>query len=141
MTFGQRFLFRLDRENVDAFAARLLATRLYDPMTALHAAYAYHDLQRDDLLRDLIYGVVSTMDFVPFDVALLAGSLRARRAPILPVVPMLARGWALLDALGARLPRAVTDLRRHLVPGLWTQFTAAGADRVRAVLESTGGRL
>jgi hypothetical protein len=134
-------MFRLDRGNVDAFAARLREARAYDPMVALHTAYAYHDLQRDDLLRALLDGLVSTVDTALFDVALLAGSIRVRRAPTLPVVPLLARGWALLDALGARLPRAVTDLRRHLVPGLWTQFTADGADRVRAVLESTGGHL
>ncbi|WP_033263576.1 caspase family protein [Amycolatopsis vancoresmycina] len=134
-------LFRLERDNVDAFAIRLREDRMYDPTVVLHAAYAYHELQRDDLLRELFEYVGSTVDAALFDVALLAGALRPQRIPILPVVPILARGWALLDALGARLPREVTDLRRHLVPGLWTQFTADGAGQARAAVESTGGRL
>ncbi|GLY43044.1 hypothetical protein Amsp01_090670 [Amycolatopsis sp. NBRC 101858] len=134
-------MFRLHRGNVDEFATQLGRSRLFDSVTALHAAYAYHDLQRDDLLRTLARDVVSTLDAALFDVALLAGTLRPQSAPILPVVPMLARGWALLDALGAQLPREVTELRRHLVPGLWTQFTADGAEQARVALETTGGRL
>jgi hypothetical protein len=134
-------MFRLNRGNVDAFAARLRTGRAYDSMVALHAAYAFHDLHRDDLLRTLLDDLVSTVDAALFDAALLAGSLRPQRTPILPVVPLLTRGWALLDALEARLPSEVAELRRDLVPGLWTQFTADGAEKARAALASTGGRL
>lgn len=134
-------VFRLNRGNVDAFAARLRTGRGYDPMVALHAAYAFHDLQREDLLRTLLNDLTSRVDAALFDAALLAGALRSRRTPILPVVPLLSRGWALLDALAARLPSEVRELRGQLVPGLWTQFTADGAEQARAALASTGGRL
>jgi hypothetical protein len=85
-------MFRLNRGNANALARRLHDALAHDPVLALHAAYAYHDLQRDDL-RDLLVDMRYTVDTVLFDVALLAGSSGPQPVPIMPVVPMLARGW------------------------------------------------
>lgn len=111
-----------------------------DPSMAL---YAYHELQRDDLLREMLGYLAADVGVALFDVALLAGAMTRRDtgAPVAPMIPMLAQGWALLDALRVRLPVPVAELRSHLVPALWTQFDATGLDLAREALRSTRGRL
>ena len=112
-----------------------------DPSLALHAGYVFHDLHRDDLLRDLLDLLDRDPGVALFDVALLAQGLsgEADRVLAVPMIPLLAEGWALLDAFRVPLSPQVNSLRRHLVPSLWTHIDASGFEHARVALESTGG--
>jgi hypothetical protein len=135
--------FRLQGQDAETVAVRMQVSKGIDPSLALYAAYAYHELQSDDRLRKMLGYLTADLGIALFDVALLAGAITPRDtgAPVAPMVPMLAQGWALLDALRVRLPAPVTELRGHLVPAMWTQFDATGLDLAREALHTTGGRL
>jgi hypothetical protein len=135
--------FRLQGRDAETVAVRMQVSKGIDPSLALYAAYAYHELQSDDRLRKMLGYLTADLGIALFDVALLAGAITPRDtgAPVAPMVPMLAQGWALLDALRVRLPAPVTELRGHLVPAMWTQFDATGLDLAREALHTTGGRL
>lgn len=135
--------FRLPGQDAETVAVRMQVAKGVDPSMALYAAYAYHELQRDDLLRETLGYLAADVGVALFDVALLAGAMtrRGAGAPVAPMVPMLAQGWALLDALRVRLPAPAAELRGHLVPALWTQFDATGLGLARDALRSARGRL
>lgn len=128
-------VFRLEGDEALSMAERIRYAKSVDPALAVYAAHAFHGLHREDLVERMVRYLRADLDFLPFDVALLAGELAAdggeavAGAPeVLPFVPLLAQGWALLGAFGARLPRGLEDLRRHLLPSLWTLFDERGAD-------------
>ena len=122
--------------------AKLVGTGIgIDPSLAVLAGYAFHDLHRDDLLQTLLELLDRDPGVAPFDVALLAGGLtgEADRALAVPMVPLLAEGWALLEAFRVPLPPQVLSLREHLVPSMWTHIDPSGFEQARAALRSTGG--
>jgi len=55
---------------------------------------------------------------------------------VLPAVPLLAQGWALLQAFRVTLHEEIADLNRHVSPSLWTQFTPLGTEVLRPLVHS-----
>ncbi|WP_424888879.1 hypothetical protein [Streptomyces sp. XH2] len=92
-----------------------------DPSIDLYVAYAMVELGRRDLVDTLLGDDRPAL----YDVRLLARDRTA--GPVVPPVPLLARGWALLEPSVARaLP---TPLPSH-----WTLFAAEELSRLREVL-------
>jgi hypothetical protein len=110
-----------------------------DPSLAVYAAYAYHDLQRQDLLREMASYLTADLGAPLFDVALLARQLDRRAATdwqVISPMPLLSQGWALLNAYRVRLAKELTGLDQHLSPSLWTLLLPHGVQQVRAALAS-----
>jgi hypothetical protein len=104
-------VFRLDPDSALTLARRMQELKGLDPSLALYAAYGYHDLGRQDLIREMREYLRAGIGVDLYDVALLdgeppsAGSDAARRT--VPWFPLLARGWALAAAYGLSIaPRA-----------------------------------
>jgi hypothetical protein len=57
------------------------------------------------------------------------GEREPERDPVLSPYPLLAEGWPLIPGDGS-----VPELRKHLAPSIWTQFTPTGAEIVRRTL-------
>lgn len=137
---AQLGVFHLEDDNAPALARRMRQFRQLAPSLALYAAYAFHDLGRRDLIRDMAGQLQGELGFLFTDIGLLArmldGKSLADEARFAPRVPMLAQGWALLRALRVQLPDGLRDLQRHLLPSLWTQFTAAGTAQLRPLMLS-----
>ncbi len=135
-------IFRVDSDkDASRVADYLRVEKKSDPTLGLYASYAYAQAGR----MKSIQSVYKYMNHQPvpvlYDVALLAGKLPANDIfsdiphTVAPLCPMLTQGWAYLDAFEDRIPKFVKELRRHLVPGLWTTFTPEGVDRLWAEIE------
>ena len=130
MTHG---VFRLERDDALEIARRMQYAKGIDPSLAVYAAYAYHDLQRRELIREMAGFIERDLGAPPFDVALLARLLDRRKAadiPLLSPFPLLSQGWALLRAYGVSLPESLAKLDAHMLPSLWTLFDARGVERI-----------
>jgi hypothetical protein len=130
-------VFRLDARTAGALAPRMQSARSVDPALGLYAAYAYHQIQHDAALQHLAQALQDDLGIALFDLDLLAGRIPElpKDERRLPPFPLLQQGWNLLGALGARLPETLAPLRGELVDALWTQFTPAGVDRLRRLVE------
>jgi hypothetical protein len=106
-----------------------------DPTLAVYAAYAYNDLHRRDLIRQMSGYMRDDIGAPFFDIALLAGELNrstvTRDAAVYSPTPLLAQGWALLSALGVSLPPSLSDLSPTLAPSVWTMFNEDGVRMIR----------
>lgn len=117
----------LDRDVAMATAQHLQSLKGLDPSSSLYAAYAFRDLGDQSLIREMGDFQFEDLGTVLYDLELLVG-----RAPppgpqpgprlVLPFFPMLSRGWALTNAMGAVVHPAVADPARR-IPSLWTLFT------------------
>jgi Caspase domain len=128
--------FKLEGDDALAIARRMQLAKGVDPSLAVYAAYAYHDLQRRDLLRQMADYMQGDLGAALFDVALLARKLDRRTLgrdapPVLGAVPLMAQGWTLLRAFDVKLPPALAKLEGHRLPSLWTMFDAQGVERIR----------
>jgi len=78
---------------------------------------------------------------VPFDVVMLASRYQdnrsqAERAKFAPFCPMLSQGWALLAEGDVLFKMIHHEVRRHLIPALWTTLNNDGVGLIRnAVLK------
>ena len=99
--------FRLDGPEAMAVAQRMQYAKSIDPALAIYAAYAYHDLERGDCLRQMSRYLRDDLTVGLFDVAMLARELIDQNidaaAQVVPFAPMLAQGWALVRASRVRL--------------------------------------
>lgn len=132
-----RGAFRLERDDALAVAQRMQVAKGIDPALGLYAGYAYHDLQRRDLIQTMAAYMALDLGAPLFDVALLSRRIdrltvgAARTPPVLGSVPLLSQGWSLLRAFEVRLPRAAAALEPFRLPSLWTMFNPEGVQRVR----------
>jgi len=127
--------FQLDGDEVLDLARRMQLAKGIDPGLGLYAAYAYHDLQRRDLIRQMGAYMRGDLGEALFDVALLAGFLDKQQLakadlPLGPF-PLLSKGWTLMRAFDVRLPEPLRKLEALRLPSLWTLFDAAGVDVLR----------
>lgn len=132
--------FKLEGGDALALARRMQRVKGADPSMALYAAYAYHELQRRDLLREMASYLRDDLGAPLFDVALLARELNrstpgqdAARSPI-GALPLLSLGWSLMRAFEVRLPPALAPLEGMRLPSLWTMFDARGVEHLRGVM-------
>lgn len=127
--------FRLEGEQAAALAQRMQLGKGLDPTLAVYAAYAYHDLQDLDRLAEMSEHLRAALDVGLFDVELLAAHLVDARVspdtPVIPSVPLLAQGWAVVRAHRVRLPGGLGALEGHLVDSVWSLYDAAGVEVLR----------
>jgi hypothetical protein len=131
-------VFRLTGDDALKLASRMRLAKGIDPSMALYAAYAYHDLQRRDLVKEMLSYLREDLKFVFFDIAMLSGdpgALSAGARTVVPPFPMLSQGWTLLSALRIKLPGALGDFKQHLLPSLWTMFNATGVEKLKSAIE------
>jgi hypothetical protein len=129
-----RGVFRLEGANALEIAKRMQYAKGVDPTLAVYAAYAYNDLRRRDLIREMSRYMRDDIGAPLFDVAMLSGELNARNvanSDVFSYMPLLAQGWALLSAYRVSLPDSLAELHRTLVPSVWTMFDQEGIRQIR----------
>jgi len=70
-----------------------------------------------------------------FDLALLMKP-DERTGQTFPPFPLLSKGWALLDVLGAPLQGSLEGLEQHRLPSLWSIFNESGVNQIRRAMEN-----
>ncbi|KWO47694.1 hypothetical protein WM28_16735 [Burkholderia ubonensis] len=128
---------RLSGAATEAFAAYVQASQGQDLSLALYCAYACHEAQRTDLIRELATSVVQHFGVDVFDLRLLGSdprNLKAVDSVAAPGFPLISQGWTLLSAFRANLPAAVRELEGYLMPSHWTLFNAVARDKIKAAM-------
>jgi hypothetical protein len=132
-------VFRLSGDDALKLAQSMQFAKGIDPSMALYAAYAYHDLQRRDLIKTMQSYLRADLGWAFFDISLLSGDL-SEAVPgqdrVLPPFPMLSQGWPLLSAFRVKLPGSLQQLQQHLLPTLWTMFDQGGVAILANVINS-----
>lgn len=135
-------VFKLDGDNAFELARRMQYSKSVDPSLALYAAYAFHDLQRADLIHEMTYFLRGQLNMAFFDLGLLGGYLERKNSAsdpeFYPCLPLLAQGWALLSAYRVSLPAELQGIQRYLMSSLWTQFTPQGTTILRQLVQTKG---
>ena len=132
--------FRLERRDAQPIAIAMQSNKGSDPTLAIYAAYAYHDLQDAQRLLEMSSYLSRDPGIAFFDVELLARHLIGQRIghelEVVPFVPMLAQGWALLAAHQVKLHPRLAGLEGTLLDSLWSLYDARGVEMLRAALAS-----
>jgi hypothetical protein len=132
--------FRLVGANADDVANRMRVAKSVDPSLAVYAAYAFCDLNAIDRVRAMRKYLDDDPGLRLFDVDMLArlliGKLVLTDLRIVPFVPMLGQGWALLPAHDIRLHPSLDGIERHLRQSLWTLFDPPALAQLRAALQT-----
>jgi hypothetical protein len=132
-------VFRLEGQDALGVARRLQYAKSVDPTLAIYAAYAYQDLRRGDLIREMSDYMGGDLGGRLFDIALLAREIDGKTAGTLPdvfgVAPLLSQGWALLGAHRVVLPPSLNNIERTLLPSVWTMFDKTGVAQLRAAFQ------
>jgi hypothetical protein len=114
----------------------------FDPTLGLYAAYGY--AQRGQVAEVThIQRWLAEDPALPrlFDIELLAARYPEAAHPAAPVsslvpfTPLLAQGWALLTPDNPHYLPLHERLRGHLLPALWTTYTAEGLALARSILQ------
>lgn len=133
-------LFRLEEEkDALAVARQMQYAKGLDPTLAVYAAYAYLGLRRRDRIKEMSGYMRDDLGMRLFDIAMLTGELEGkmgRDASVLPFLPLLSQGWALLSAYRIELPPALKAIEPMLLPSVWTFFNRDGVKRLRSVFQS-----
>jgi len=130
-------VFHLDRLDAPTIARRMQYAKGIDPSLAVYAGYAYHDLRRRDLLIEMARYLTRDLGAPLFDVALLSRALDNRLvsdAQVLSPFPLLAQGWALLNAYRVKLAPELDGLADRLKPSVWTLLDSDGVQQVGAAI-------
>jgi hypothetical protein len=137
---SQHVQFRLDQADALLVAKRMQYAKGVDPTLAIYAAYAYHDLQAIDRIRDMSAYLRNDVGVTFFDLALLGRVLLDRTIGpddrIVPFVPLLSQGWTFLRAHRVKLHPALAGIDRTMQDSLWSLFDAAGLDKLRQAMQT-----
>src|SRR5579884_948340 len=134
--------FRLDRiADPLSIAQRMQYSKGIDPTLAVYAAYAYHDLQRIDRIRNISAHLNEMLGGVTvFDVALLGRQLvnapMDRASCIVPFVPLFSQAWSLLAANRVKLRPELKGVASHLRESIWSVFNPEAVEPLRLALMS-----
>lgn len=129
----------------DGIIDRFRSVKGLDPTMGLYSAYALHSLQKTAEISYVQQCLRDSLQLSLFDIAMLAsqaggGAQGAGRMEkdVFPAVPLLAQGWALLDAYGLGLPGSLGEkpMLQYLKSSLWTLFDKRGVEVVRAAITS-----
>jgi hypothetical protein len=133
-------VFRLEGEEALELARRMQNSKQVDPTFGVYAAYAYSDLRRRDLIKEMSGYMGGDLGARLFDIAMLAREIDGAKTGADPAVfgfaPLLAQGWALLPAYRISLPPSLEGLQRMLAPSVWTMFNGEGVTRVRGAMDN-----
>jgi hypothetical protein len=123
-------------------AAWLQSPPGFDPTLGLYVAYSYAQWGQYDELAILRRRLAADPGLPPlFDIELLtvryqdAASSAVPRPSIVPLTPLLTQGWALLTPGNSLYQPLHAQLRAHLLPALWTTYTAQGVALAHAALQ------
>lgn len=137
---SQHGRFRLGRDDAMKIAQKMQGAKQVDPSFAIYAAYAYHDLQAVDHIREMSDFLRADVHLTLFDLALLSRELIAKSIKpndrIVPFVPLLSQGWALLGANRFRLHPALEGIERTMRDSLWSLFDDAGLKKLKKAMET-----
>jgi hypothetical protein len=123
------------------FATWLQSSHGFDSILGLYAAYGY--VQRGQVAEVARLHWLAEDPALPqlFDIELLAARYQqtapsaAPGSSLVPFTPMLAQGWALLAPDNPLYSPLHERLRAHLLPALWTTYTAEGVALAHTVLQ------
>lgn len=137
---SQNGRFRLEAEDAMKIAQKMQFAKGVDPSFAVYAAYAYHDLQAVERIRQMSGFLRDDVRVTLFDLALLSRELIGKSIKpddgIIPFVPLLSQGWALLGAHRVRLHPALDGIGRMMRDSLWSLFDDAGLEKLRRAMET-----
>jgi hypothetical protein len=132
--------FHLGEDDAVSIGQQMRFEKGLDLTLALYAAYAYNDTQDTARIDQMADDLVGDVGFLPFDLALLARRLTGRRldadSGVVPFVPLLARGWALLGANRVRLHPSLDGIERSIRDSQWSLFDGTGLELLRRALAS-----
>ena len=133
--------FRLDEvADRTALIDRMRAVKCLAPTMGVYAAYALQLQQQNQVIAEMQQYLRDSLGISLFDVAMLArtpgGPTQAMPADVFPALPMLAQGWAAIDAFRVTLPDSLNTkmLQKHVRNSLWTHFDEHGVAIVRAAI-------
>ena len=134
-------IFALQGEDSDRLAQRMQNMKFHDPALAVYAAYAYHDAGQFRRIGHMHKYLQTQLGVQLYDLALLSrGLLRDAdlAEQLVPRLPLLSQGWALIDALHGRIPGELGSLRKKLRPSLWSLYTPDGTAVLREWMREQG---
>jgi hypothetical protein len=139
-TASQHGRFRLDDANAMNIARNMQYAKGIDPTLSVYAAYAYHDLHAVGLIRDMSNYLRDDIGTTFFDLALLGRQLLDKaidvKSGVVPFVPLLAQGWALLSANKVRMHPLLQGIETTVLESLWSLFDPSGVEKLRRALAS-----
>ncbi len=134
--------FRLQGEDALKLARRMQYAKGIDPVLAVYAAYAYHDLHQFEYLEEMENTMRNDLGAPLFDVAMLSRRLDntkyATRQNVLSPIPLLSQGWVYLNARRIGLPKVFDGLQGTLQDSVWTKFGDLGAKKLKEVFMQGG---
>ncbi|HXA84605.1 MAG TPA: caspase family protein [Candidatus Dormibacteraeota bacterium] len=137
---SQHGRFRLEQSDAIQIAKQMQLVKGVDPTFAVYAAYAYHDLQAIDRIREMSGYMRDDLGVTLFDLALLGRTLIDKsiepKDNIVPFFPLLSQGWALLAAHRVKLHPALWEIERTMRDSLWSLFNVAGLDKLKQAMQS-----
>ena len=132
--------FRLEEEDAIKVAQKMQYAKGIDPTLAIYAAYAYHDLQALERIRDMSGYLRGDIGVTFFDLALLSRALIGKTIgpndEIVPFVPLLSQGWALLNAHHVRLQPKLKGIENTMRESLWSLFDVTGLEMLKTALQT-----
>lgn len=132
--------FNLDVNGAEAVGRRMQYGKGIDPALAIYAAYAYHDFQLTDRIREMSSVLSADTGVTLFDLELLGrrlvGARLDRQQRVIPFIPLLSQGWSLLRAHRVQLHPALADIEDNMRASLWTQFDGRGIEKLEGALLS-----
>lgn len=127
-------VFRLnDKAKAQAFGRTARTDKALDPSLGIYSAYAYSQADDREAIISVLEYMYEDLQASIFDVALLAGDLKAMTnngSAIAPFCPMLTQGWNLLRLRNVMLPRVIAEAQDELEAALWTTFRPSRADKI-----------
>jgi len=137
-TASQNGFFRLDDASALSLARRMQHGKGIDPTLSVYAAYAYHDLQRQDIIREMIVYLKDDIGATLFDLVLLGRRLIDKEVKpqdrIIPFFPLLSQGWALLNANRVKRHPVLERIEPAMKNSLWTLFDEGAFDPLKETL-------
>lgn len=134
--------FRLQGEDALKLARRMQYAKGIDPVLAVYAAYAYHDLHQFEYLEEMESYMRNDLGAAFFDVAMLSRKLDntkyATRQKVLSPMPLLSQGWVYLNARRIGLPKVFDGLQGTLQDSVWTKFGDLGAKKLKQAFMQGG---
>jgi hypothetical protein len=137
---SQHGRFRLNQEDGIKVAQKMQYAKSIDPTLGIYAAYAYHDLQAIDRIREMSGYLTADVGTTFFDLALLSRMLVNQPIRpddrVVPFVPLLSQGWMLLKAHRVKLHSSLDGIEATIQDSLWSLFDATGVDKLRRALST-----
>lgn len=135
----RRGVMSLDRNCAQALSMHLSSAGVRDPSMDLYAAYAFHERGDSTPIREMAQQIRDHLSFNLFDLALLSRDLiRESRRVMQPLTftPLLAQGWAFVEALGGPWVSELRDLKAHLIDSPWSVYDRLGVAHLKEIILS-----